>query len=200
MRYDAEHKQKTRQRLLEAAAKMLREEGPHRLGVAAVMGEAGLTHGGFYAHFRSKDDLVAEGIEEIFRQSRKQLERRVADASPREGLASYVDFYLSPAHRDARSSGCALPFLSADAPRLPESARARFADGVARLEAALARTLAQMDVPEPEAEASSLVAELCGALALARAEPDRARADLMLQRSRERIFRRYGLTAPPASP
>ncbi|MDB5444935.1 MAG: TetR/AcrR family transcriptional regulator, partial [Phenylobacterium sp.] len=77
MRYDAEHKQRTRERLLKAAARILRQEGPHRLAVAQVMGEAGLTHGGFYAHFKSRDDLLDHGIEEMFRQSREQLERRV---------------------------------------------------------------------------------------------------------------------------
>ena len=196
MRYDTEHKQRTRQRLLKAAAKILRQEGPHRLAVAQVMGEAGLTHGGFYAHFSSRDDLLDHGIDEMFRQGREALESRVGAAHPREGLASYIGFYLSPAHRDSRTSGCPLPFLGADAPRLPASARARFAQGVAGMETALAKVLREIGEADPQAEASSLVAELSGALALARAEPDRARSDLMLQRSRERLLRRYDLAAP----
>jgi TetR/AcrR family transcriptional repressor of nem operon len=193
MRYDPEHKQRTRERLLKETAKAIRREGPHQVGVAAVMAKAGLTHGGFYAHFKSRDEMIAEGVAEMFREGRARLALSIADRPPAEALRDYVDFYLSPAHRDARTSGCPLPFLSADAPRLPAPVRARFAEGVQALEASLAAQLAALGRADPEAEAGSLLAEMVGALTLARAEPDKARADEMLRRSRERILQRFAL-------
>lgn len=195
MRYDAEHKQRTRERLLKETAKAIRREGPHRVGVAAVMAEAGLTHGGFYAHFKSREEMIAEGVTEMFREGRARLEESLKDRPPAEALRDYIGFYLSPAHRDARSSGCPLPFLSADAPRLPQAARARFAEGVQALEARLAEQMEALGRPDPGADAGSLLAEMVGALALARAEPDKGRADEMLRRSRGRILQRFGLDA-----
>jgi TetR/AcrR family transcriptional repressor of nem operon len=193
MRYDAEHKQRTRERLLKETAKAIRREGPHKVGVAAIMAKAGLTHGGFYAHFASRDEMIAEGVTEMFRQGRERLAQSLSDRPPAEALKDYVEFYLSPAHRDTRTTGCPLPFLSADAPRLPEPVRARFAEGVLALEASLAEPLRALGRPEAGAEAGSLLAEMVGAVALARAEPDKARSDDMLRRSRERILQRLGL-------
>lgn len=195
MRYDAEHKQQTRERLLKETAKAIREEGPHRIGVADIMARAGLTHGGFYAHFKSRDELVAEGVAQMFRESRQRVKQAVEGRGPAEALADYIGFYLSPAHRDTRSAGCPLPFLAADAPRLAPEVRARYAAGVRALEDELAALIEKLGRPDAEAEAGALVAELVGALSLARAEPDAARADLMLARARERLFKRFGLAA-----
>jgi len=193
MRYDAEHKQKTRERVLKVAASAIRADGPHRIGVAGVMAKAGLTHGGFYAHFASKDDLVAASIEEMFRQSAGRVDRETQGAPPAEGLVRYIDFYLSAEHRDARGLGCPLPYLSADAPRLPQRSREAFATGVARLNARLASLLAALGWDDAEAQASSLLAELVGALSLARADPDRDRSDAILDRSRAALNSRFGL-------
>src|SRR6187399_865856 len=133
MRYDSEHKQKTRAKVLKAAAKAIRAEGPHQIGVADVMAQVGLTHGGFYAHFESKDDLVAAAIGQMFEQSKARFLNEVKDYPPARALNAYVDFYLSPGHRDARASGCPIPALAADLPRLDRAARTRFAQGVAAL-------------------------------------------------------------------
>lgn len=193
MRYDTEHKQKTRERVLKAAGEAIRAEGAHQIGVAGVMAKAGLTHGGFYAHFKSKDELVAAGVEQMFKEGQARLLRDVEGADPREGLARYVDFYLSPGHRDTRTSGCPLPFLSADAPRLPGPARDRFAQGVRTLTAVLAKRLELLGHDDPDLEASSMLAEMVGALGLARGETDPDRSDLILERSRQMVKRRLRL-------
>lgn len=193
-RYDAEHKRRTRERLLEEAAKAVRVEGPHRIGVAEVMARAGLTHGGFYAHFASKDDLIAEAVGRMFEEAGARILRDLGEGKPpAEALRAYVDFYLSRAHRDARTSGCPLPFLSADAPRLPEAARERFAQGAARLTDTFAALLKQLGWPDPDALAVSVLAEMVGAVALSRAEPDPTRADSLLAHSRASVMRRLGL-------
>jgi TetR/AcrR family transcriptional repressor of nem operon len=193
MRYDAEHKQKTRERVLREAARAIRAEGPHRIGVAGVMARAGLTHGGFYAHFASKDELVASAIGQMFAEGRQRVELETGGRGARESLTAYIDFYLSTRHRDTRTSGCPLPFLAADAPRLTEAARARFARGVAGLTGILGEKLAALDRPDAEAEASSMLAEMVGALSLARAEPDPQASDLILERSRRALKTRFGL-------
>jgi TetR/AcrR family transcriptional repressor of nem operon len=197
MRYDASHKEETRKRLVKAAARAIRAEGPFKVGVAGVMADVGLTHGGFYAHFASKDALVAAGVERMFEEGRRTLERETSGRPPAAGLAAYIDFYLSQRHRDSRTAGCPLPFLAADAPRLPEAARNRFAQGVADLTERIAGHLAKLGRPEGGGEASSLLSEMVGALALARADPDPVRSDAILTRSRAALKARFNLEIDP---
>ncbi|CAM0999664.1 Transcriptional regulator [Rhodanobacter sp. Root179] len=195
MRYDTEHKQKTRELVLQAAARAIRSDGPDRVGVAGVMAEAGLTHGGFYAHFKSKDELVAAAIGQMFEQARARLEHETADRDPAEGLAAYVDFYLSKKHRDARGFGCPMAALASDVPRLSGPAREQFALGVQHSTAGLAGKLALLGHAEPEAGARSMIAELIGALSLARIEPDAKRSDAILAASRAQLKQRFGMKA-----
>jgi len=196
VRYDADHKQKTREKVLKAAAKAIRAHGPHRVGVAEVMRDAGLTHGGFYAHFESKDDLVAAAIGQMFEQARARFFSEVKDYPPARALNAYVDFYLSQGHRDARSSGCPIPALAGDLPRLDRAARTRFAEGVAALTSAVAERIGQLGHDEPEPLARSIVAEIVGALSLARAEPDEQKSNQMLVDSRELVKKRLGIADP----
>lgn len=193
MRYDADHKQKTRAKVLKAAAKAIRAEGPHRIGVAEVMAQAGLTHGGFYAHFASKDELVAAAIGQMFEESRARLLHETGDRKPAEALSAYIDFYLSPAHRDARRSGCPIAALASDLPRLSARVREQFAVGTRRLTQALAQLLGQLGHVTADREASSAVAELVGALSLARFEDDAERSDAILADSRRALKRRLKL-------
>ena len=193
MRYDAEHKQKTRSKVLEVAAKAIRQDGPDRIGVAGVMAEAGLTHGGFYAHFKSKDDLVTAAIEQMFEESRARLKHEMEGHAPAQGLANYIDFYLSKKHRDARASGCPMAALASDLPRLPEQTRALFADGARRLTDAMAERLTALGYSDPQTLARSTVSELVGALSLARVETDAKRSDAILADSRHLLKQRLGL-------
>lgn len=193
MRYDAEHKQKTRAKVLEVAAKAIRQDGPDRIGVAGVMAEAGLTHGGFYAHFKSKDELVAAAIEQMFEEARARVAHEMEGRAPAAGLSAYIDFYLSKKHRDARSFGCPMAALSSDLPRLPEETRALFAAGARRMSDALAEKFTAMGYAEPNALARSTVSELVGALSLARVETDAKRSDAILADSRLSLKKRLGL-------
>jgi TetR/AcrR family transcriptional repressor of nem operon len=193
MRYDAEHKQKTRERVLKEAAKAIRAEGAQQIGVAAVMAKAGLTHGGFYAHFKSKDELVTAAIDQMFDQGRARSLLVNAEPDPVKALNDYIDFYLSVAHRDTRGWGCPLPVLSADAPRLPEASRDRFATGVANLTKLLADQMTLLGRADPEMDASSMLSELMGALSLARADTDPNRSLAILDHSKAALRRRFGL-------
>ena len=194
MRYDAEHKAQTRIRVLTEAAKAIRAEGPHRVGVAEVMAKVGLTHGGFYAHFASKDELIVAAMARMFEESRANFERLTKGKSPAAALGAYIGFYLSTKHRDAQDVGCPLPALSADLPRLDLAAREQFALGVAWLTSALAGLLSAHGHAEAEAAASSVLAELVGALSLARGVANAKQSNAILKRSTEGLKRRLGLS------
>ncbi|WP_213981756.1 TetR/AcrR family transcriptional regulator [Sphingomonas sp. dw_22] len=193
MRYGSEHKEQTRARVLKEAAREIRAKGPGGIGVAGIMARAGLTHGGFYAHFKSKDALVAAALDSMFDDARARLERTAADADPRVALRSYIDFYLSSAHRDARDRGCPLPALSGDLARSDADARVRFGQGLAGLTARMAEKLRLIGHAEPERGAASLVAELVGAVALARAVADPEQSDAILANAHASACERFGL-------
>ena len=193
MRYDEAHKQKTRERVLRAAARAIRAEGPDRVGVAGIMAQAGLTHGGFYAHFESKDDLVAEAIEQMFVEGRQHFAAVVAGKPPAQALGDYLDFYLSKAHRDAPDAGCAMPALCTDLPRLSDRAKAAFGNGYAGLIVWMTKRLEDLGHADSKATASSVVSEMVGTVALARCIPDKERSDALLESSRKAIRQRLGL-------
>jgi TetR/AcrR family transcriptional repressor of nem operon len=194
MRYDSEHKQRTRERVLKEAGKAIRAKGPWNVGVAEVMASVGLTHGGFYAHFANRDEMLRAAISQMFEEAGARIVKAGIDHSdPARALESYVDFYLSVPHRDTRTSGCPLPFLSADAPRLPAGSRELYAAGVERLTERIARRLASLGHPAPWPAASSALSEMVGALALARADPDPARSEQRLASSRISVKQRLGL-------
>jgi TetR/AcrR family transcriptional repressor of nem operon len=193
MRYPADHKLETRERVLAEAAKQIRAHGPLGVGVAEIMKRAGLTHGGFYAHFKSKDALVAAAIGKMFEGARTRWNNATSTRSAGPGLAAYIDSYLSAEHRDARDTGCPIAALSSDLPRLPNACRAAYAGGTRNLTERISETLRELGHRDADALATSVVAELVGALALARVEPDEARSDAMLAASRRALRNRLGL-------
>jgi len=160
-----------------------------------VMKKAGLTHGGFYAHFGSKDELVAEAIRQMFGGPYTNFADLTEGKPPAEALAAYVDFYLSARHRDARDRGCPLPALSGDVARMPASARVRFGEGAKRLSKSIAGLLEAMGRDDAETLAASAIAEMVGAIALARATDDAARSDDILAATRKALGARLGLAS-----
>jgi TetR/AcrR family transcriptional regulator, transcriptional repressor for nem operon len=193
MRYDQNHKERTRVRVLAEAAAAIRGKGIERVGVAEVMAGAGLTHGGFYAHFESKDDLVAQAVTYMFDASYAWLLRHTEGREPADALSNYVDSYLAPSQRDDRAHGCPIAALSADLPNMPELARARFADGNERLVAALAKLVKKLGAKNAEALAWSAMAEMAGALTLARAVSDPDTSNRILRNSRATVKSGFGL-------
>lgn len=195
MRYDGEHKTATRARVLKEAAREIRAKGPAGVAVGGVMARAGLTHGGFYAHFASKEDLIAEAIGAMFEDARARFDRGLAERDPAAALSSYVDFYLSAAHRDAREHGCPLAALASDLPRLGTISRERFGNGVATLTDWLADTLDRHGVIASQATASAMLAQLVGALALARSVSDPVQSDAILSAAKMDLKDRLKLGA-----
>ena len=197
MRYEPDYKAKTRQKVLAEAAKVMRAEGLQGMGVANVMAKAGLTHGAFYAHFDSKDALIAETILEMAQAARGKFDVVTEGLEPAEALRRYVAFYLSPRHRDNTETSCPLPWLAGEIPRLEAPSRKRYGASVAGLTELLAVRLRELKHADADGAASSVVAELVGALALSRAVGDKAQSDAILARSKDSILGRLGL-APRA--
>src|SRR5438552_9182069 len=125
MRYGKDQKQATRQRILEAAGRRFKQDGIDGAGVAALMSDAGLTNGAFYAHFASKEDLVANVLADQLRAQRQSLDSQPSD---RMGLEAFIRSYLSPQHRDQAGDGCPSAALLDEAARRPPATRQVFTD------------------------------------------------------------------------
>lgn len=194
MRYDAQHKQRTREKVVAATAKAIRRHGPESIGIATLMGQIGLTHGGFYAHFSSKDDLLREAILWMFDESYALLLDALQDLPPPDRLAALVKRYLSSEHCEQREIGCPMAALSGDLPRMTHTVRAAFLEGAKRSLHRLASLLDEAGYADTDALAMSVQAEMLGAVALARAMPDTAFAQTVLTSCRDQILHRLQLS------
>lgn len=191
MRYSDTHKGETREALLKAAAAAVRAKGPDGVSVADVMSSAGLTHGGFYAHFPSKEALVAAALEEAFGQGRRRFDRLTEGIEGADALAVFVDAYVTADHRAYPERGCPIAGLSTELPRQGPLVRAAYERGVQNLTDRIARWLP----PSADREdlAMSLVAEMAGSVALSRAIADAEEAARFLASCRRRIKSRMGI-------
>ncbi len=176
-------KERTRARILNEAASALRTEGIGGIGVADLMKRAGLTHGGFYAHFSSRDELVAHAVDRMFEDSIFRRTRPLDNDDPAAGLAAFIDGYLSEKALMHPEHACPIPSLVSEAPHMPSEARARFAKGITGLNAALAATLKKLGHKDAKTLARSVLSEMVGAMAIARALPDEA--DALLVKTRQ---------------
>jgi TetR/AcrR family transcriptional repressor of nem operon len=179
VRYPRGHKEKTREQIVETAARAFREEGVSGVGIGEVMGRAGLTHGGFYAHFPSKDALVGAACSRAADQAWEQMNELVASAPPGAGLATFIRGYVSRRHRDDPGSGCLMPALGGEMPRHGPEVRAAFTAQIRRVLANLQSLLP--DTPDREDRAVALATGMAGAVMLARAVDDPALSDRILK-------------------
>jgi TetR/AcrR family transcriptional repressor of nem operon len=190
-RYASDHKSATRRRILEAAAHRFKRDGVDGTGIAAVMADAGLTNGAFYAHFDSKDDLVAHVVSD---QVRQQREQGGADLGSPDGLAAFIRDYLSRAHRDNVTVGCPSAAMLQDVSRGSEAVRQAYGE---ELVVTIEEIAALVDAPDhrtARAAAMSLFASMVGILQLARALPDELADDLLAEGTRDILDRASHLT------
>jgi TetR/AcrR family transcriptional regulator, transcriptional repressor for nem operon len=178
MRYAPEHNDATRERILEAASRLFREHGIAAVGLAKIMAEADLTVGTFYTHFKSKEALVREALLRSLDARNEALEQALLGGD----LEVVVRAYLSPEHRDAAGTGCPVAALASEVARHPRGTRHTFASHNAPTFDALAAWLSSRRGNEVgRADAAALLGLLAGTLQLARATPDRAESDAMLE-------------------
>jgi TetR/AcrR family transcriptional repressor of nem operon len=168
MRYSREHKLETHARIVKKASVRIREKGAHGIGVADLMKDAGLTHGGFYAHFDSREALVIEAFAYAMDRSTERW-RKLAEATPPEKrMATIVESYLTPLHRDDPGHGCAVTALGAEIARESPKTRKAFAGKLEQMVDMLAEQIP--DVPRKAARKQALatLSTMVGALVLAR--------------------------------
>lgn len=181
MRVSKEKAAENRERILRAAARLFRERGLAGVGVDALADAAGLTHGGLYSQFGSKERLAAEALDHALAASLARTGQAV-------DLADYTARYLSAAHRDAPGGGCALAALGCEMPRHAGAIRSSFTGGVRRMALRIKMLLpTAMPSRDREAEALATAATLVGALILARAVDDPELSGQILAAARERI-------------
>jgi TetR/AcrR family transcriptional regulator, transcriptional repressor for nem operon len=182
MRYSKDHKQATRQRIVEAAGRRFKQDGIDGAGVAAVMSDAGLTNGAFYAHFTSKEDLVANVLADQLRAQRQSID---AEAPDRAGLEAFVRSYLSPQHRDQCADGCPSAALLDEIARRPAATRQVFTDELMGVIDDIASRLDRTDVDAARTDALTVFGLMVGTLQLARALTDLDLSDQLLTRGVE---------------
>jgi TetR/AcrR family transcriptional regulator, transcriptional repressor for nem operon len=182
MRYNKDHKQATRQRILEAAGRRFKEDGIDGAGVAAVMSDAELTNGAFYAHFASKEDLVANVLAEQLRAQRQGFDAQPPD---RGGLEAFIRAYLSPQHRDQYADGCPSAALLDEIVRRPAATKQVYTDELMGVIDDIASRLDPTNADATRTHALTLFGLMLGTLQLARALTDRNLSDQLLARSVE---------------
>ena len=181
-RYSTDHKEKTHAAIVDAAAERIRAGGFDALGVASIMAEAGLTHGGFYAHFSSRDALLAAAVTRLFEKACETV-GRFEEKYGEAGLEKYIDFYLSPRHRDDCENGCPIPALAGDAQRAAPQVKAAFEAGLD----ALAERLGQMMPRGGKKAALALYGEMVGVLSVSRTIGDAKQSGELLAAKRKAI-------------
>ena len=179
MRYGKDQKQATRQRILEAAGRRFKQDGIDGAGVATLMSDAGLTNGAFYAHFSSKEDLVANVLTDQLRAQRRSFD---AQPSDRAGLEAFVRSYLSPQHRDQCADGCPSAALLDEIVRRPAATRDVFTDELMGVIDDIATRLDPTDAEAARTDALTVFGLMVGTLQLARALSDRDLSDQLLAR------------------
>lgn len=178
MGHSQSEKTRNHDRIVEIASRRIREQGTDGPGVADVMREAGLTHGGFYKHFASRDELIAEAAQRGY-DDVEQAAEAVLDGAE-DPLRAFVDWYLSEDHRDAPGSGCPVVALGSDVARAGEALRDAYTGQVRRY-------LAHLDEMRGSDGDTAALSTLVGALALSRAVSDAELSARILREAREAV-------------
>jgi TetR/AcrR family transcriptional repressor of nem operon len=193
------HKAQTRTRIVAAAARAFRERGVESVAIADVMRAAGLTHGGFYAHFPSKDALVAEATASGLIDSRREFVSDAAAANPQAPLREVIRRYVSRYHRDHQGEGCAMPALTAEIAREPAEVRRAFTAALEEFVTGLADYVPGDSPAARRDGALVLAAGMAGAVALSRAVDDPALSDRLLLAARRFYTDALAGSAPGAA-
>jgi TetR/AcrR family transcriptional repressor of nem operon len=183
MKVSREQAQENRQKVVEAAARLFRERGIDGIGLAELMKSVGLTHGGFYGQFGSKEELVAEACALAFERSVAKW-KRTAQAHPADATRAIAQSYLSPEHRDHPGGGCAAAALASDIAREGTHARQAFTQGVCDLVEVMAGAGGEATSKARRRQALADFSTMVGAMVLARAVDDPQLADEILAAAR----------------
>jgi TetR/AcrR family transcriptional regulator, transcriptional repressor for nem operon len=180
-------KDETRERILRAAARAIRKHGYEGVGVADVMKEVGLTHGGFYAHFDSRDALLAAAADQAGAESIEYLARAIAAAKPGQELMTLVETYLSDGHLAAPEQGCAIAAAGSEVPRQQAEVRRAASRRIKDMIGLIERQFREWGKSAAHDKAMGIAATLVGTLVLARAVDDDQLSTRIRKAAREMI-------------
>ena len=187
MRHSKEDKAASHERIVAIAAARIRQSGTEQPGVAEIMRAAGLTHGGFYKHFGSRDELIAEAVERALTESESRVPELIAGAD--DPLTAFADAYVSAAHRDDPATGCGVVALGTDIPRVGGPAQESYRAQVERYLAHLQRLL-DGDDDHARCRATVTLSAMVGAVMIARALGPTPESDEILRDVREAVRER----------
>lgn len=190
MRYSREHKFQTHARIVKKASVKLRERGAHGIGVADLMKDAGLTHGGFYAHFDSREALVIEAFTHAMDRSTERWRKISAETPAEKRLSKIVSTYLAPLHRDDLGHGCAVPALAAEIARESVKTRRVFAGRMEQMIDMLADQFHGVPRKAARKQAMAALATMMGSLVMARIAGSGEFSDEILKSGREAVLGR----------
>jgi TetR/AcrR family transcriptional repressor of nem operon len=191
MRYRPEHKAEIHQKILNDASRRVRAEGLTGAAVSAVMRDAGLTHGGFYKHFGSKDELLLASLSEAFREMAESLARAAEDTPRGTAWKTVVRAYLSPEHCDHPESGCPLASLAPELARADESIKSVILGEVTKYQERMLPFMPGRRVTDRERNFLVIFSTMMGAISIARMLPDPAVRAMVLGTARDFLLRSF---------
>lgn len=178
-RAETRSKEATHERIVDAAARAIRRSGYHGTGVAEIMKDAGLTHGGFYAHFSSREAMLAEAADRAGGEGVAMMERITASLPPEQALPAMLQAYLSKQHVEAIETGCAAAALGSEMPRQTPEVRRAHTRRIKEMIDLVARQSSDWGQPGAHERALVTVATMVGSLVLARAVDDAKLSDAL---------------------
>jgi TetR/AcrR family transcriptional repressor of nem operon len=180
---------KTRERIVETASKQFRRHGISDAGLSRLMAAAGLTHGGFYRHFASKDQLVTEACHKALVSLTDGLAAHIAGKSPNHALPLLLEKYLSRNHRDQPATGCVLAALGSELARSDAATRDAATNGFLRLAGLIARQLKTLPPDEARDRSLAIAAAMVGAITLSRIITDAPTSNALLRETKNYILK-----------
>ena len=196
MRYGPEHKIEIHRKIVKEASRRFRSEGLDGAAVGAVMRDTGLTHGGFYKHFGSKEDLLVESLREAFREIEETLVRAAKLAPPGEAWKAIVKTYLSPDLCEHSERGCPLAALAPELARADKSMKPQIVTELARYKSRMLPFMPGRRIAHKERAFFAIFSTMVGAVEIARVLPDPAMREKVLASARDFLLRSFG---PPQS-
>jgi TetR/AcrR family transcriptional regulator, transcriptional repressor for nem operon len=188
MRYEAEHKNRIHRKIVKNASRQLRAKGLNGPAVTTLMKASGLTHGGFYRHFGSREDLVIEAIEESLQELRDRLVTAAKEAEPSEGWKAMVRSYLSLERCDDPQDGCPIAALAPDIARTRPAVKQRTAAAILKFREQILPFMPGKDADEKATSFLAILSSMVGAIAIARTMPDPAVRERILNRVRDHLL------------
>jgi TetR/AcrR family transcriptional repressor of nem operon len=191
MRYQAGHKVKIHEKIVKDASRRVRAEGITGAAVSAVMRDAGLTHGGFYKHFASKDDLLLESLGEAFRDIAARLSEVGEQSRPGTAWKAIVKAYLSPEHCDHVECGCPLAALAPELARADKAMKGKIIEELVKYKSRMLPLMPGRRAADKERAFFAIFSSMIGAIAIARILPDQAARASVLASARDFLLRSF---------